>query len=122
MKKTQFEVDGVLFDADDIDWEYSMQEGQNAGRSDDGTMYHDVVGMIKKVYYDFNDFRDESETSKLINLLDKTNCQLKYYDLKEKGFVTKSMYVSGDKISAHYINGEFYADPFQIRFTSNKVD
>ena len=85
-------------------------------------MYHDVVGMLNKVYYDFYDFRDEDATSELINLLEKTDCQLKYYDLKEKKFITKSMYVSGDKISVHYIKGEFYADPFQIRFISNKVD
>ncbi len=122
MEKTQFEVDGIIFDANDIDWEYSLQEGDNAGRSDDGTMYHDVVGMLNKVYYDFYDFRDEDATSELINLLEKTDCQLKYYDLKEKKFITKSMYVSGDKISVHYIKGEFYADPFQIRFISNKVD
>ena len=122
MKKTQFEVNGVLFEADGISWEYSQQEGDNAGRSDDGTMYHDVIGTIYKLYYDFNDFRDEEATSILIDLLEETDCNLKYYDLKEKSFVTKSMYVSGDKISAHYINGEFYADPFQLRFTSNKVE
>ena len=27
MEKTQFEVDGIIFDANDIDWEYSLQEG-----------------------------------------------------------------------------------------------
>lgn len=121
MNKNQFKVDGVLFNADDIDWEYSMQEGENAGRSDDGSMYHDEIGTITKVYYDFNDFRNEDDASSLLNLLGKTDCQLTYYDLKAQDFLTKSMYVSGDSISAHLINGEFYVDPFQLRFTSNKV-
>ena len=121
MNKNQFKVDGVLFNADDIDWEYSMQEGENAGRSDDGSMYHDEIGTITKVYYDFNDFRNEDDASALINLLGKTDCQLTYYDLKAQDFLTKSMYVSGDSISAHLINGKFYVDPFQLRFTSNKV-
>ena len=85
-------------------------------------MYHDVVGMLTKVYCDFKDFRGEEEISKLLNLLEKTDCQLTYYDLKEKTFLTKSMYVSGDAISIKFINNEFLAEPFQLRFTSNKVD
>ncbi len=121
MEKYEFEVDGVKFAADDIHWEYSFQEGSNAGRSDDGTMWHDEVGMITKVSFDFNDFRDEDQISELIKLMRKTDCSLKYYDLETKGFLTKSMYVSGDAIDAQYIDDEFYLKPFQLRFTTNKV-
>lgn len=122
MKKNQFKIDDTIYTADGIGWEYSMQEGDNAGRSDDGTMYHDVIGMIKKVYYDFKDYRNEEKTSSLINLLEETDCQVTYYDLKEKDFVTKSMYVAGDKIAALLINDEFHTEPFQIRFITNKVE
>lgn len=122
MNKTQIKVDNDIFDVDDIDWEYSLQESDTSGRSDDGSMHHDVVGMLTKVYCDFKDFRGEEEISKLLNLLEKTDCQLTYYDLKEKTFLTKSMYVSGDAISIKFINNEFLAEPFQLRFTSNKVD
>lgn len=122
MEKNQFKIDDTIYTADGIGWEYSMQEGDNAGRSDDGTMYHDVIGMIKKVYYDFKDYRNEEKTSSLINLLEETDCQVTYYDLKEKNFVTKSMYVAGDKITALLINDEFHTEPFQIRFITNKVE
>lgn len=122
MKKNEFKINNVIYTADGIGWEYSMQEGDNAGRSDDGTMYHDVIGMIKKVYYDFKDYRDEDKASCLINLLEETDCQITYYDLKEKGFVTKSMYIVGDKITGVLINDEFHTEPFQIRFVTNKVE
>ena len=84
-------------------------------------------GKIKKKFflaqhYDFIDYRDEDGTSELINLLDQTDAMVTYYDLKAKDFVTKSMYVSGDKIEASLIDDEFYANPFQLRFTANKVE
>ncbi len=122
MKKNEFKINDTIYTADNIGWEYSMQEGDNAGRSDDGTMWHDVIGMIKKVYYDFIDYRDEEKTSELINLLEETDCNVTYYDLKEKKFVTKSMYVAGDKITAKLINDKFHTAPFQIRFITNGVE
>lgn len=122
MKKNEFKVNGTVYSADDIGWEYSLQEGDNAGRSDDGTMYHDVIGMIKKVYFDFKDFRDETKTAELINLLEETDCNLTYYDLKAKDFITKKMYVAGDKITAKLVDGVFYVEPFQIRFITNGVE
>ena len=85
-------------------------------------MHHDFIGMIKKVYYDFIDYRDEERTTELINLLEETDCDVTYYDLKEKDFVTKSMYVTGDKITAKLINDEFHTEPFQIRFITNGVE
>ena len=38
MEKYQFKVDDVMFEADDISYEYQQQDGDNSGRSDDGTM------------------------------------------------------------------------------------
>lgn len=122
MKKTQFKIGDKIYSPTGVSYEYSPQEGENAGRTDDGTMWHDYIGVISKIYYDFNDYRDEASTSELINLLDETDCSLTYYDIREKDFRTKSMYVSGDKITCGFINDEFYTEPFQIRFTSNKVD
>lgn len=122
MKKNEFKINNTVYTSDKIGWEYQMQEGDNAGRSDDGSMVHDVVGMLSKVYYDFTDYRDEEKASELLNLLEETEAEVTYYDLKQKSFVTKSMYVSGDKINANLYNEEFYVDPFQIRFTSNKVE
>lgn len=122
IKKNEFKIGEKIYTADKIGWEYQLQEGDKAGRGDDGSMFHDVVGMLKKVYYDFIDYRDEDGTSELINLLDQTDAMVTYYDLKAKDFVTKSMYVSGDKIEASLIDDEFYANPFQLRFTANKVE
>ena len=122
MKKSEFKVDGETFIADDIGWEYTQLDGDKSGRSDDGTMYRDVVGLTNKVYYDFKDYRSEDEISKILKLLEKTSGQLEYYDLKEKQFLIKDMYIVGDKVQAKLIGDELTSEPFQIRFIQMNVD
>lgn len=122
MNKSQFKVDNVTFTADGISYEYSQADGENTGRSDDGTMYRDVIGLTNKVFYDFNDFRSEDEISNILKLLEKTSCSLYYYDLKEKDWITKNMYVVGDAVQAKVIGDEFTSEPFQIRFIQMDVD
>ena len=122
MNKGQFKVDNVLFSADAISYEYSQLDGESAGRSDDGTMYRDVIGLTNKVSYDFNSFRSEEEISNILKLLEKTSCSLYYYDLKERSWITKNMYIVGDAIQAKAIGTEFTSEPFQIRFIQMDVD
>ena len=122
MNKGQFKVDNVLFSADAISYEYSQLDGESAGRSDDGTMYRDVIGLTNKVSYNFNSFRSEEEISNILKLLEKTSCSLYYYDLKEKDWITKNMYVVGDAVQAKVIGDEFTSEPFQIRFIQMDVD
>ena len=122
IKDTEFEVDGERFSADSISYEYQQQDGENSGRSDDGTMYRDVVGLLNKVSYDFVDYRGLENISKILKLLEKTSCELKYFDLKEMKFVEKNMNVTGDAVKAKKINGEMTAEPFQIRFIQMTVD
>ena len=122
MNKSQFKVDDILFSADAISYEYAQLDGEDAGRSDDGTMYRDVIGLTNKVSYDFNDFRSEDELSDILKLLEKTSCSLYYYDLKEKAWITKNMYVVGDAVQAKAIGEEFTSEPFQIRFIQMDVD
>ena len=122
MNKSQFKVDNVLFSADAISYEYAQLDGESAGRSDDGTMYRDVIGLTNKVSYDFNDFRSEEDISNILKLLEKTSCALYYYDLKEQNWITKNMYVVGDAVQAKAIGKTLTSEPFQIRFIQMNVD
>lgn len=122
MKDNEFTFDGILFSADTISYEYSQLDSDSAGRSDDGTMYRDVIGLTNKVCYDFIDFRDEEQISKILKLLEKTSGILKYYDLKERKFVAKNMYVVGDAVKAKKIGEQLTTEPFQIRFIQMNVD
>ena len=122
MKDEEFTVDGVTFVADAISYEYSQLDGENAGRSDDGTMYRDVIGLTNKVSYDFTDYRGKEKISDILKLLEKTSCTLNYYDLKEMKRITKNMYVVGDSIIIKKIGEEITAEPFQIRFIQMDVD
>lgn len=108
--------------ADDISYEYAQLDSDEAGRSDDGTMYRDVIGLTNKVYYDFADYRGEKEISDILKLLEKTSCTLNYYDLKEMKRIEKNMYVVGDAVKVKKIGEERTAEPFQIRFIQMDVD
>lgn len=125
MNKSEIQVDGITYVVDGISFEYSQLDGDSAGRSEDGTMYRDVIGMTNKVFCDFKD-KDKwrgATLSSLIQLVEKTSCSFNYFDLKENARVTKKMYVVADSIKATLLNDEFILeDDFQIRFIQMNVD
>ena len=124
MNRYEIQVDNDIYIVDGISYEYSQQDSEQSGRSDDGTMYRDVVGLANKVYCDFND-KDkwkEATLSNLLKLVEKTSCSFNYYDPKAFQRVTKNMYIVADSIKIDLINGEFVAQPFQIRFIQMDVD
>lgn len=124
MDKYEIQVDGITYIVDDIGFEYSQQDGDSAGRSDDGTMYRDVVGLINKVSCDFKDSDkwNGATLSNLLKLIKKTSCSFNYFDPMENQRVTKRMYVVSDPIKVYLIDGVYYAQPFQIRFIQMDVD
>ncbi|MDE6284688.1 MAG: hypothetical protein K2M17_02990 [Bacilli bacterium] len=124
MNKYEIQVDDDIFIVDDISFEYSQQDGENAGRTDDGTMYRDVVGLINKVACDFKDMDKwkGATLSTLLKIVEKTSCFFSYCDPKENTKVTKPMYIISDKIKVYVLNDEYVAQPFQMRFTQMDVD
>ena len=124
MNKYEIQVDGTTYIVDDISYEYTQLDGDNAGRSDDGTMYRDVIGLTNKVSCDFND-KDKwkgTTLSNLLKLVKKTSCSFNYFDVKENQRITKQMYIVSDAIKINLVNDEFIAQPFQIRFIQMDVD
>ena len=124
MNKYEIKVDEVTFIVDDISYEYAQLDGENAGRSEDGTMYRDVIGLTNKVSCDFND-KDkwkDATLSEILKLVEKTSCSFNYFDIKDNQRVTKDMYIVSDPIKINLINDEMIAQPFQIRFIQMDVD
>ena len=115
-------VDGTSFKVDNISYEYAQLDGESAGRSEDGSMYRDVIGLTNKVYCDFINYRSGSELSSLLKLLKKKDCNLTYYDPMEMSRITKNMYVVGDKINVINVDGVLKAEKFQIRFIQMDTD
>lgn len=124
MKKCEIQVDGITYVVDGLSYEYSQLDGDSAGRSDDGTMYRDVIGLTNKVSCDFNDMDKWKGTilSNLLKLVEKTSCSFTYFDIKENAVITKNMYVVSDAITINLVNDEMVAQPFQIRFIQMNVD
>ena len=124
MNKYEITVDGTTYIVDDISYEYAQLDGESAGRSEDGTMYRDVIGLTNRVSCDFND-KDKwkgTTLSNLLKLVEKTSCSFNYFDIKENARVTKRMYIVSDAIKINLINNEMVAQPFQIRFIQMNVD
>lgn len=125
MNKYEIQVDGTTYAVDGISYEYSQLDGDSAGRSEDGTMYRDVIGLTNKVSCDFKDKNKwrGANLSNLLKLVEKTSCSFNYFDIKKNTRVTKNMYVVADSIKATLVNDEFILeDDFQIRFIQMNVD
>lgn len=125
MKKNEIQVDGITYAVDGISFEYAQLDGDSAGRSEDGTMYRDVVGMTNKVFCDFKDKEKWSGAtlSNLLKLVKKKSCSLNYFDAMANARITKNMYVVSDPVKTTLLDDEFILeDDFQIRFIQMNVD
>ena len=125
MDKYEIQVDGVTYVVDGISYEYSQLDGDSAGRSEDGTMYRDVIGLTNKISCDFIDKSKwkGATLSNLLKLVEKTSCSFNYYDIKQNARVTKNMYVVADAIKIKLINDEpILESDIQIRFIQMNVD
>lgn len=125
LERNQITVDGVTFEVDGISYEYAQLDGDNAGRSDNGGMTRDVVGLTNKVYCSFNDKSKwyGQNLSNLLKLIKKKQCSLNYFDSKEYQRLTKKMYLVMDKVETTLIDGETYLkNNVEIRFIQMDVD
>lgn len=120
LEKYQIKVNNKLFNCDHLGFEYSQLDSESTGRSEDGTMFRDVIGLTNKIYAKF-DYKQGDELSSLLNLIELTSATVTYNDPKS-GEVTKNMYITCDKIEVLLLNGEYVAEPFEIRFIQMDVD
>ena len=120
MEKYQIKVNSTIIDCDHLSFEYSQLDSESSGRSEDGTMYRDVVGMTNKIYAKF-DYKQGKELSTLLNLAELTSASVTYNDPKGNE-VTKNMYITCDKIDVLLLNGVYVAEPFEMRFIQMDVD
>jgi hypothetical protein len=121
VEKYQIKVNNTTFNCDHISFEYSQQDGESSGRSEDGTMTRDVIGLINKIYCGF-DYKQGSELTNLLNVAKHiTSANVTYVDPSD-GEVTKNMYVTCDKIEVLLINGVYVANPFEMRFIQMSCD
>lgn len=125
MEKSQIKINGNIFCVDKFGYEGTQLDGDEAGRSDDFTMIRDVGGLNNKLYGIFNalDRWYGTELSRLLKLLDLTECELYYFDAKEYKWVTKRMYLTISKIDYIVINDDIYLEsPVEIHFIQMDVD
>ncbi len=120
----RIKINNLDINIDGIKYEYSQQDKDESGRSDDFTMTRDVAGLLNKIYCDLKDRNNLTGTTldNILSLVDLTECQLNYYDLRKKQRITKHMYVVFDPIEIEIINNEPVAKAFQMRFIQMDID
>jgi hypothetical protein len=120
-------IDGnKLLKIDLISYEYSQQDSEASGNSEDGTMYRDVIGLKNKIFLKFEDpeLRSGSNLDTILSLLNLSSMQVNYYDKKKKQRITLLMYFVCDKITSQpcRIDGDFIVEPFEARFIQMTID
>lgn len=115
-----------LIIVDKLSFEYSQQDSEASGNSEDGTMYRDVIGLKNKIYCKFDDPEKRSGTNldNLLYLIGLSSMNVNYYDRRAKARVTKNMYFVVDKIELNpcEINDDYIAEPFEARFIQMTID
>ena len=115
-----------LIVVDKLSYEYAQQDGDGAGRSEDGTMFRDLLGLTNKLYCKFDDpeLRTGENLDNLLYLISLSNMNVNYYDRRAKARVTKNMYFVVDKIELNpcEINDDYIAEPFEARFIQMNLD
>ena len=119
MEKYQIKVNNTTINADHLGFEYSFLDSDSSGRSEDGTMYRDVIGMTNKVYAKF-EYAQGTQLSNLLALSNLTSARVTYIDPKD-GEVTRKMYIVCDKIEVNLLNNVYVAEPFEMRFIQMDV-
>lgn len=126
-EKNEIVVNGNrLIMVDKISFEYSQQDSEASGNSEDGTMYRDVIGLKNKIYCKFEDpeLRCGTNLDNLLYLIGLSSMNVNYYDRRAKARVTKNMYFVVDKIELNpcEINDDYIAEPFEARFIQMTID
>ena len=126
-EKNEIVVNGnKLIIVDKLSYEYSQQDSEASGNSEDGTMYRDVIGLKNKIYCRFEDpeLRTGTNLDNLLYLIGLSSMNVNYYDRRAKARVTKNMYFVVDKIELNpcEIDDDYIAEPFEARFIQMTID
>lgn len=125
MKKYIIVVNDVEYEVDGFGYEPTQLDSESSGRMDDFSMQRDVGGLTNKLYAKFTalDKWYGKNLSKLIKLIDLTECKLKFFSAKEYAWVVKRMYITVSKIEYTIINDETYLTaPVDVHFIQMDVD
>ena len=107
----------ITLSADDMSWEYPQTDGEGSGATDENMMYREVLPERDKISLFFAQDKTEAEIREILKVRAMDECNVNFYDLREGKRLTKKMYPVSDEIKAKaLINGEFFVEPFELRF------
>lgn len=107
----------ITLSADGMSWEYPQTDGEGSGATDENMMYREVLPERDKISLSFAQDKTEAEIRQILQVRAMDECDVNFYDLREGKRLTKKMYPVSDEIKAKtLINGEFFVEPFDLRF------
>nr|DAN56643.1 MAG TPA: hypothetical protein [Caudoviricetes sp.] len=99
-------------------FEYETLDGENAGRTLDGTMHRDVVSTKIKINLEWNSIT-VSEMSRLLTALDSPFFTVRYFNPQRGGFVTDTFYCGNRSVPVYsFINNQI---KYNSGFTVNLI-
>lgn len=120
MEKYQIKVNNTILNCDELGFEYSQLDSESSGRSEDGTMHRDVIGVQRKIYAKFSYVRGQT-LSNILNIADLKSANVTFYDPKD-GLLTKKMYMTCEQINVLLQDGTYVAKPFEMHFIQMVLD
>lgn len=115
IEKYQIKVNDTTINVDNLSFEYAQQDSEASTRSEDLTMYREVLGLINKIYCGFEHLQGAELATVLHIIKHVKSANVTYVDPVD-GVVTKNMYVVADTVKVMILNGIYVAEPFEIRF------
>ena len=108
--------DSITLSADSIYWSYEQTDSEDSGATADNVMYREVLPERMK-FGITKEHLTEEEAAVWLKVQRYESCSVNFWDLRENGRRTLTMYPASDEITAGYkINGEFYCESFELRF------
>ena len=103
-------INGKEFNPSACKFEYETFDGENAGRTLDGTMHRDVIATKISIQLEWNSISVD-EMSKLLTCLDSPFFEVSYFDPKQGEFLEGMFYCGNRSVPVYsFVNGQIKYD------------
>ena len=104
------EISGEGFNPSKCTYEYETFDGENAGRTLDGTMHRDVIATKVSLQLEWNSI-GVNEMKRLLNAMDKPFFEVEYFDPKKGDFISDRFYCGSRTVPVYsFVNGQVKYD------------
>lgn len=103
-------INGAGFNPSACNFEYETFDGENAGRTLDGTMHRDVIATKISIQLEWNSI-SANEMSRLLTALDSPFFAVRYFNPQQGDFIEDIFYCGNRSVPVYsFVNGRIKYD------------